>query len=192
MSNNTKYTEPKPAVFMDRDDTLIDDPGFLRDPEKVKLLPGVVEGLKKLREAGYLLVIISNQSGIGRGIIKPEELDQVNSRLLEILKKNDIEIDRIYWCPHTPDDKCDCRKPATGMLQRAVKDLNIDLSGSVMVGDRPSDIKAGKNMEITSILINHDESYNDAEQPDIIVKSFFEGANYIIQRFSKEPDNNDR
>ncbi len=133
----------RPAIFLDRDGTLNEDPGYLNDPTKVKLLPGVAEGLVKLRSCGYLLVIVSNQSGVGRGRIEPEALVKVNKRLDELLSQSGVYIDEYKLCLHVPDVACECRKPKPKMILDAAEMLNIDLSRSYMIGDRKSDLLAG-------------------------------------------------
>jgi D-glycero-D-manno-heptose 1,7-bisphosphate phosphatase len=147
----------RPAVFLDRDGTLIEDPGYLHDPEKIVVLPGVQDALLRLRAAGYLLIVITNQSGIGRGYYREEDFAAVMAAL-------DAEFGSpftaVYRCPHRPDEHCGCRKPETGMLDRAAADHGIDLARSFMVGDRSSDVLAGKNAGCRSILVG------DIDAPD--------------------------
>jgi D-glycero-D-manno-heptose 1,7-bisphosphate phosphatase len=133
------------AVFLDRDNTLIHDDGFIHEPEKVKLLPGVPEGLKLLKESGYLLIVTSNQSGIGRGYFQEDDFHAVNRRLQELLKLHNVQIDDFFFCPHKPEDGCNCRKPRTGMVEKAAEKWNIDVSESFVIGDRDSDIQLAVN-----------------------------------------------
>lgn len=135
----------KKAVFLDRDGTIIYDRDYLRDPELVELIAGVVNDLRLLRKQGYLLVLVSNQSGIARGYFTQEDLAKVNKRFMQLLEEQGVTLDGIYYCPHGPGDGCDCRKPAVGMALAAERDLNIDLSSSYMVGDKLSDIQFGEN-----------------------------------------------
>ena len=135
----------KKAVFLDRDNTLIYDPGYIHEPEKVRLLEGVPEGLKLLKDAGFLLVVVSNQSGIGRGYFEEEDFWAVNRRLQELLKPCGVQIDAFYFCPHRPDENCSCRKPKTGMVERAAEELGIDVSESVVIGDKDSDVELAFN-----------------------------------------------
>lgn len=129
------------AAFLDRDNTLIYDPGYIHEPEKVRLLKGVPEGLKLLKEAGFLLIVVSNQSGIGRGYFEEKDFWAVNERLQEFLKPFGVQIDAFYFCPHRPDENCSCRKPRTGMVERAAKELGIDVSESVLIGDKDTDVE---------------------------------------------------
>lgn len=143
-------TELQRAFFLDRDGTLIEDPGYLSDPAGVRVLPGVLDALERLKEAGYLLVIITNQSGIGRGYFTEEDYGRVQERV-----ENELPglIDRAYHCPHHPDSKCSCRKPAPGMLLQAARDLGIHLPGSFAVGDRIRDVEAGLAAGCGAVLL---------------------------------------
>lgn len=131
------------AVFLDRDGTLNEDPGYLSDPMQLKLLPGVGESLAKLNEAGYRLVVVSNQSGVGRGFIREETLPLIHRRLDELLVPYGARIDHYELCLHMPEDHCDCRKPKPKLILDAARELGIDLSKSFMIGDKWSDIEAG-------------------------------------------------
>ena len=142
----------RPAVFLDRDNTLIVSDGYLGDPAKVVLVEGAAELIAKVRERGYAVVVVSNQSGIGRGMFSEEDTDAVNARLDELLgrENRNAVVDAHYYCPHHPQApieryrrECDCRKPKPGMLLRAARELELDLSRSWMVGDAPRDIEAG-------------------------------------------------
>ncbi len=133
----------KKAVFLDRDGTLIFDEGYISDPGKVVLIPGVADALKRLSGAGFLLVVVSNQSGIGRGYFSEESSRAVNSRMERLLAEKSVRLDGIYCCPHSPEEKCRCRKPGPGLLLKAAAELGIDLSRSAMLGDKESDAEAG-------------------------------------------------
>ena len=143
----------RPAVFLDRDGTLIEDVGYPRDPETVRLLQGAVEALVALRRAGYALVVVSNQSGIGRGIVKQEQAEAVHERFVEELRAHGVELDDVRYCPHTPEDACDCRKPAAGLLLASADELGIDLARSFMVGDNPTDVDAGRAAGCRTVLL---------------------------------------
>lgn len=145
------------AVFLDRDGTINVDPGYVGDPTRVKLFPGVPEGLRLLQDAGFKLIIISNQSGIGRGIITPDGLTAVNARIFELAG---IQPDAIYMCFHHPSEAvgtfkivCDCRKPGTGMIDQGARELGIDLGGSYIVGDAAVDMEAGRAAKLTRVLV---------------------------------------
>lgn len=140
ISTSAKYK----AIFLDRDGTLNEDPGYLHEASKLHLLTGVAEGLKALEQAGYLLVIVSNQSGVGRGIISQEELVKVHKRLDELLALSTVKIDHYELCLHTPEQGCACRKPKPKLIFEAARKLGIDLSKSYFVGDKKSDLLAGR------------------------------------------------
>lgn len=131
------------AIFLDRDGTLIYDEDYLADPAKVTLMPGAVEAISKFKNAGYMLIIITNQSGIGRGIFSEEDMNQVNDKVSELFRDGGIEFDAVLFCPHTPEDNCECRKPSPKLLIDAAEQFNIDLSNSVMIGDKKSDAECG-------------------------------------------------
>ena len=130
------------AVYLDRDGTLIAERDYLADPEDVALIPGAVEALERLREAGYLLVVVTNQSGIARGLYTEAEYQAVADRLAELLEARGVALDAVKHCPHHPDHTgpCVCRKPATGMHREAAAELAIDPARSWYVGDKISDI----------------------------------------------------
>lgn len=149
---------PNRAAFLDRDGTIIKDTGFIRDPDQVELLHGVGPALAELKRLGFLLVVISNQSGIGRGIIMPDEAERVHERMVELLAEGGVILDAAYYCPHRPEDGCRCRKPGIAHFERATLELDIDLAESIMVGDRDTDAQAGKAAGCRTILLN-DESF---------------------------------
>jgi histidinol-phosphate phosphatase family protein len=132
----------RPALFLDRDGTLIVDVGYPRDPALVETLPGAIDALCKLQHT-YALVIISNQSGIARGRITPAEAAAVHARTIELFAAGGVTFAGAYYCPHGPDDGCPCRKPAPGLLLDAAHELDLDLASSIMLGDKPSDLEAG-------------------------------------------------
>lgn len=146
-----------PAIFLDRDGTLIHDSGYLADPEGVRLLPGVREGLALLD--GYALVIASNQSGLGRGLFSLGDLENVHRRTIELLEG--VRFSGAFYCPHAPDDVCACRKPKPGLLLEARDRLNLDLARSFMIGDRQTDVAAGLAAGCRPVLL-------DSTTPDLL------------------------
>ena len=131
------------AVFLDRDGTIMFDPGYISDPCKVEIFGEVVDALKALKAAGYLLVIITNQSGIGRGYFSVADLEKVNMRMSELFDGRGVRFDGIYICPHIDENKCTCRKPQPGLIFRAAREQDIDITVSYMVGNSKSDVMAG-------------------------------------------------
>lgn len=132
------------AVFLDRDGTLIEDRGYLADPTGVRLVEGAARALARLRGGGWLLVVVSNQSGLARGLIRPDQHERVHARFVEALAAEGASLDASYYCLHGPADGCACRKPAPGMLREAARAHDIDLTASLMVGDKASDVEAGR------------------------------------------------
>jgi len=185
---------PNNAIFFDRDGTLIRDPGYLTHPDQVELLDGTAEALKELRLLGYKMVVVSNQSGVARGILTEEMLGQVHERLQEVLSRDGASLDAIYYCPYHPDGSVaqyrqdsDWRKPRPGMLLAAAKDMDIDLTRSWMVGDNLRDTEAGRGAGCRTILIStshaHPES-TDKNQPDYIAVNMREAVN-IIKKYHR-------
>ncbi|HBS06984.1 MAG TPA: HAD family hydrolase [Leptospiraceae bacterium] len=145
------------TVLLDRDKTLNADPGYLSDPGLVELLPGVVIGLQKLQSAGFQFIVLTNQSGVGRGLITPEQLYAVNLRILELLQRDHIRIERIYYCPHLDEDACSCRKPAPGLVDAALLDFQLDPGRTWVMGDRFRDLACAAHRKIPGILIGDEE-----------------------------------
>jgi D-glycero-D-manno-heptose 1,7-bisphosphate phosphatase len=150
-----------PVVFLDRDGTINRDVHHLSDPAQLEVLPGAAEGLRRLCEASCPLVVVSNQSPIGRGWSDEARLLEINGRLAEMLAAEGVSIAAWYWCPHTPDAGCTCRKPAPGLILRARDELGVILEGSWIVGDRLSDMQAGREAGARSILVA--TGYGEAE-----------------------------
>jgi D-glycero-D-manno-heptose 1,7-bisphosphate phosphatase len=148
------------AVFLDRDGTINVEVQYLSDVSKFQFIPGVPWALKRLKEAGYLLVVVTNQSGIGRGYYDEAALDSIHQHMHADLASFGAAIDACYFCPHHPEHavgeyrkECGCRKPLPGMLQQAAADLDIDLAASFMIGDKLADVEAGINAGCTSLMV---------------------------------------
>ncbi len=143
------------AVFLDRDGTVVEDPGFLRDPADVVLLPGAAAAIAQLNRAGIAAVVVTNQSGIARGLILPEEYRAVEQRIEELLAAEGGSLDATYHCPHYPaiSGPCDCRKPGTLLYRQAAEELGLDLARSWAVGDRLTDLEAVHRLGGRGILV---------------------------------------
>jgi histidinol-phosphate phosphatase family protein len=139
------------ALFLDRDGTLIVDVHYPHDPELVQLLPDAAHALRELQR-DWLLVIVSNQSGVGRGIIAPEQATAVHDRMVAWFAAEGVAFAGVYYCPHAPGARCDCRKPSPGLILDAALELDIDLTQSVMIGDRASDIEAGRAAGLAHLI----------------------------------------
>jgi D-glycero-D-manno-heptose 1,7-bisphosphate phosphatase len=149
------------AIFLDRDDTLIEDPGYISNPDQVKLLDGVPEALIQLKSLGYKLIVVSNQSGIARGIFTEKKLEEIHARLRQLLAAKNAYLDKIYYCPYHPDGvvpkyrkESNCRKPNPGMFLRAYAEMKIDLGQSWCIGNSNRDIEAGVKAGCKTILID--------------------------------------
>ncbi len=184
----------KRAVFLDRDGTLNEDPGYLNDPGQLRLLPQVGEALSLFKKAGFELVVVSNQSGVARGLIRPEVLPKIHSKMDELLKPYGVSVSYYALCLHHPDEGCSCRKPKPKLIIDAAAQIGIDLSRSFMVGDKLVDIQAGRNAgcravslvrtgygaEVESRLLPH-------HRPEIIGDSLLEVARWILAQENASP-----
>lgn len=170
-------------ALIDRDGTINVEKHYLSSPEQIELFPQTVDGIKLLQSLGLRIVIVTNQSGIGRGYFDLTQLEQIHNRLLAVLDEAGARIDTIYFCPHLPEDKCRCRKPLGEMAHRAAKKFNADLSGSFVIGDKICDIELGKNINATSILVRTGYGIKTEQEkvikPDYVVENLFEAANLI-------------
>ena len=178
------------AIFLDRDNTLIEDPGYINNPDQVKLLPKAADAIIQLRKMGYKIVVISNQSGVARGIVTEEVLGDIHQKMLDLLQSENAYVDRIYYCPYHPDAviekycrESDMRKPAPGMLLLAAKEMDVDLENSWMVGDSYRDVAAGKKAGCKTILVNspvHPAKRQKGDpEPDKMAVNVKEAANII-------------
>lgn len=156
-------TTLRPAAFLDRDGTLIHDAHYLRDPAKVRLLPDIAAPLVRLRDAGYALVVITNQSGIARGLLGEQDYLAVRDRLDALFAAEGIALDASYHCPHEPGrtGPCECRKPGTLLHRRAAQDLGLDVARSVYIGDRFRDVAPGLALGGRGILVPSEDTPTD-------------------------------
>ena len=146
-------TRLRRALFVDRDGTLNPDLHYLKDAERLELFRGVGDALRIAREHGELIVCVTNQSGVGRGFYTVDDVASIHRRLNELLGRSQARVDAFYFCPHTPEQGCPCRKPGTELFQRAARDLSIDLASSAIVGDRVIDIQAGQKLGLLTGLV---------------------------------------
>ena len=182
------------AIFLDRDGTINEYVGFLRKEEDFRLIPGVSEAIKKINNSGYLAIVVTNQPVIARGEVTEEELEEIHKKMETLLGLDGAYIDDIYYCPHHPDKgfegeipelkiECDCRKPKTGMLEKAAREHNIDLSSSIMIGDSTLDSKMAENAGMQSILLKTGQKGEDGKydvSPTLIAEDLNDAINKII------------
>ena len=176
-------------VILDRDGTLIREKNYLSDPAAVELLPGAVEGLHRIRDMGLGVVMVTNQSGIGRGYFDEATVEAIHGRMLEMLADRDLSLDGIYICPHTPEDACACRKPGTGLLLQAAEELQFDPRRAFVIGDKACDIDLGRNAGATTILVRtgygNEHLASGEAKPEYVAEDMV-GAAGVIERLLEQ------
>ena len=181
---------PRPGVFLDRDGTLVIERGYLSDPDQIELVPGAGRALRRLKAAGYPLIVISNQSGVGRGLFPESRVHEAMARLRGALRMEGVELDAVYFCPHRPDAGCSCRKPATGLLERAADDQQVALRRSAMVGDKLLDAETGRRAGAFGILVRTGYGRDEEQRiaagpagaaPDVVCDDVAAAAAWILE-----------
>jgi heptosyltransferase II len=189
------------TIFLDRDGTLNADPGYIKSPDQLELFPGVPEALARLKRAGARLILVTNQSGVARGLLSRDDLAAVHAKLNRILDGAGASLEAIYFCPHHPDDGCDCRKPNPGMIDQAVRERRVDLERAYLIGDHVRDIELAKRIGARSVLVTTgavrpQESERLKETglaPDWTASSMTEAADWLLCDAGRLPDQtNDR
>ncbi len=169
------------TVFIDRDGTLIEEVNFLHRVEELRFFNYTDEAVKLLKDNGFLVIVATNQSGIGRGIYTENQMHEVHNAIQNQLTE---KVDAFYFCPHLPDEDCRCRKPNLGMIEQACKDFSIDLTESWMIGDKVLDVELGHQAKIKTALVKTGYGEKDAKklvnQPDIIVETLIDAVRFII------------
>jgi len=171
------------AAFLDRDGVINRDTAYIADWSEFEFLPGAIEGMRLLQDAGYELIVVTNQSGIARGIFSESDYQALTEKMKATLAEHGVVLTEVYFCPHHPTEgqgsylmTCECRKPAPGMLKQAMADHSIDPAGSLMIGDKASDIEAGRRVGVVS-LYRVRSDYDDVEDSDVVsVNSLLEAA----------------
>ena len=184
------------AVFLDRDGTLNEDPGYLGDPAKVKLYPDVGEALARLKNVmGFKLIVVSNQSGISRGLITKDDVELVNEQVNKLLSDDNVSIDGFYYCSYHPDyssaEECKCRKPSPEMVIKAARKFNVDLSKSYIIGDSNVDVECGMNLNLKTILVKTGQGRESLsilqkrnKLPTFVANNFLDACNFIQNDFN--------
>ncbi len=174
--------EQRPAVFLDRDGVLTEEKGYIDSVEKLNIFPYAAECVRKIHEKGYYAIVVTNQSGVARGLFGEDDLRKMNAYLMRKTKA-----DAVYYCPHHPAGRvekykmqCSCRKPETGLFQAACREFAIDLAGSYMVGDRAGDILAGQNMGIRTVLLESGYGSKNLEA-DVTPDHIFEDLRGVLE-----------
>jgi histidinol-phosphate phosphatase family protein len=183
------------VVFIDRDGTIIEDKDFIKSPDEIEFIPGSIEALRILKKMGYKIIVISNQSGIGRGILTEKMVKEVNDSFIRQLREKGTSIDALYYCPHHPEDGCNCRKPETGMIRRAVAEHKLYLKEAVVIGDKLSDIEMGRRIGAKSILVltgygkKEREKLQDAmSKPDFIADDLLAAVKQLVNVADHNPN----
>ncbi|MBX9769677.1 MAG: HAD family hydrolase [Bdellovibrionales bacterium] len=168
------------AIFFDRDGTLIQDKIYLNDPDNIEYLPGVVEALKTLRDLGFLFIVVTNQSGMAKGIVQIENLNKIHQKMTAFFASHGLDVSRYYYAPYNTDTNHRMRKPNPGMLETAKNDHNLDLRESWMIGDRWSDIAAGQTLGLKTIfLLGSEDPKSLKVTPNAIVSNLKDVADHI-------------
>ena len=180
----------RPAVFLDRDGTLVEEVGYLNHVSRFRMFPFVATAVRRLNEARLPVIVVSNQSGVGRGYFPESLVSTVNELMTKQLAGAGAKIDAIYYCPHTSGDNCNCRKPRSGMLERAALEHNLDLLRSFVVGDRYDDVDLARNAGARGVLVR--TGYGEGElawhsarwpaQPDFVAADVAEAADWILRQ----------
>ena len=180
----------RPAVFMDRDGTIAEEVGYLNHVSRFRMFPFAATALRRLNEAGYLVIVVSNQSGVARGYFPESLVSEVNALMMQQLLAAGARVDAVYYCPHASSDHCECRKPKTGMLQCAAREHAVDLQRSFVVGDRYTDIELARNARARGILVR--TGYGEGElawhaakwpaPPDFVADDLAYAAEWILRQ----------
>ena len=169
------------AVFIDRDGTMAKDVNYCRRPEDFVLFPNTARAIKLLNEHGFKVIVVTNQSGIARGYFTEETLSQIHKKMKQELAEEGARVDGIYYCPHHPDDNCDCRKPKPKLVLQAAREHDIDLKRSFVVGDLSMDIELGKAAGCKTILLRNLPQEDTGVSPDCIASDLLEAARYVLR-----------
>jgi histidinol-phosphate phosphatase family protein len=175
-------------VVLDRDGTIIEEREYLSVPDQVKLIPGAGAALRKLKQMGFGLVVITNQSGIGRGFFDRGQLERIHGRLEQLLDCEGVRLDGLYFCPHVPGDACDCRKPRLGLLERAAKELDFNPEHSVVIGDKACDIEMGRTVGALTFLVRtgYGSQFESALSADFVVDDLSAASQSIARLLGME------
>ena len=187
----------KPAIFIDRDGTINEQMGYINHLSRFHILPGVPEALRLLNKNEYFVIVVTNQSGIARGYFPPQLVEEIHTYLRDILKKEDAEIDAIFFCPHYPLSQieeyaieCDCRKPSTGMIRKALDKFDIDMTQSYMIGDHFTDLEFAHNGNLKSIMVKTGYGLGEVEhvlpglpfKPVYVADDLLDAVKWIIDK----------
>ncbi len=183
------------AIFMDRDGTITEEMGYLKDPQKLRLIPRSAGAIKLLNERRIPVIVVSNQSGVARGYFTEETVKKTNRKFKGLLKEKVAYLDGIYYCPHHPEfgpprykKNCNCRKPKPGMLEKAARRFNLDLKKSYVIGDKVEDIELARNVGAKGILVltGYGERSKKKVKSDYVAKNLYQAAEWILKEVDSE------
>ena len=181
------------AIFMDRDGTIVEDVGYMNSPDQIRFIPGSIEAIKMLYQAGYKVVVITNQAGVARGLVTEDMLQTIDKTMHKWILNGGAHLDGIYYCPHHPEhgvypykQTCECRKPHPGLIKRAKRDLEIDLTQSFMIGDKATDVEAGKRVGIKTVFVlsghGNEEKSRITEKPDHVSPNLLDAVKWVLSQ----------
>ena len=188
-TRSASETESVPVVYLDRDGTLNFDPGYLNQPEQLRLLPGVGPAVARLNRAGFKTVVLSNQSGVARGLITQDQLEAIHQRLRELLAEDGAWLDGIFICPHHPDEGCICRKPAPGLVHRALQELGVFPGNAIVIGDKATDMELARNVGALAVFVRSGNAPEEEQarmserglEPDYVACDLTEAVRWILE-----------
>ena len=172
------------AVFLDRDGTLCEEVNYLSRPEDLRLFSFSAEAVRLLNENGFLVILITNQSGIARGFFDEKALNEIHAKLQKEFAESDAKLDAIYFCPHNSTDNCACRKPKIGMIEQAIEDFSLDLENSWIIGDKAIDVETGFNAQLKTALVltgyGNTEIEKLEKKPDLMAENILQIVKSLI------------
>jgi len=188
-TRSASENESVPVVYLDRDGTLNFDPGYLNEPEQLRLLPGVGPAVARLNRAGFKTVVLSNQSGVARGLITQDQLEAIHQRLRELLAEDGAWLDGIFICPHHPDEGCICRKPAPGLVHRALQELGVFPGNAIVIGDKATDVELARNVGVLAVFVRSGSAPEEEQArmaarglaPDYVARDLTEAVRWILE-----------
>ncbi len=178
------------AVFLDRDGTINEDKGYIGSPDDVVLIEGASSAIRTLNASGIKAIVVTNQSGVGRGFFSEIDLEKVNERLRELLARDNAYVDAVYFCPHRPDENCACRKPGSLLVERAIAEHSIQKGSSYVVGDKEADIGLARNINAKAVLVltglGKEEIKKAGMSPDFVASDVLQAVDWIMKDMGRD------
>ena len=184
------HPQRKRAIILDRDGTIVRDHNYIDDPRLLQFLPGAAAALRQFTERGHPIIIVTNQSGVGRGFLTLERMHEINERFVQMVEEIGASIDRLYSCPHKPEDDCECRKPKIKLVLDGAAAVGFEPAHSVVIGDKSSDIALGRNLQAVTMLVSSDGRACDADwvKPDYVIRDLLEAVRLVADLETAAPD----